>query len=151
MHTEEGVCTCVFRADAMTYSVTCGLSAHRIAARLDSDPRPVKLSPTPETVPLSGPLYDGIVATTPADPLVIQGADGEVIFALRDDGSVEAPDFERIPEAAVIFWRNVLRLAELSGLRVRPPFESVMAKGLNEVPEDPEDWADYEAEEATWD
>lgn len=75
---------------------------------------------------LRGPLYErGIVADTPEDPIVIIDHTGAVLFAVRDDGTVEAPNIERLPEAAVIFWRNVLELARLSGLTIKEPFGGV--------------------------
>jgi hypothetical protein len=79
-----------------------------------------------EGLELRGPLYEeGIVAANPEDPITIVGGDGLILFAVRDDGTVEAPDLGRLPEAAVIFWRNVLELARLSGLTIKPPFEGM--------------------------
>lgn len=49
--------------------------------------------------------------------------DGTKLFAIHADGTVEAPDYERLPEAAVIFFQNVLEIAQLQGYEVRKTSE----------------------------
>lgn len=55
----------------------------------------------------------------PIDPLVITDDDDELLFAIRRDGTVELPDPDRAGEAAAIFWREVMRMAEVAGYPVR--------------------------------
>ena len=50
--------------------------------------------------------------------------DGTKVFALYADGSVECPDNSKLPEAAVIFFREVCKIATLQGYTVRKPPES---------------------------
>jgi len=52
------------------------------------------------------------------DPLVIRDETGEVIFAIRVDGTVQMPDPAKAEKAAAIFWREVLSLADDMGIVV---------------------------------
>lgn len=54
----------------------------------------------------------------PVDPLVIQDEQGTVIFALHDDGTATMPDPEKAAQAAAIFWREVMAMADRLGVTV---------------------------------
>jgi hypothetical protein len=45
--------------------------------------------------------------------------DGTKIFAIRSDGTTEVPFPDRLDEAAVIFFRNVVEIAKLQGYGIR--------------------------------
>lgn len=69
-----------------------------------------------------GPLEpDKIVSADDdeVDLIEIHTTDGELIFAIRPDGSVYLPDPARVEEAAATFWRAVQELAENLGWTVR--------------------------------
>ena len=65
------------------------------------------------------PLVEGDQAIPyPTDPLVISDGDGNLVFAVRHDGTVEMPDPEKAELAAAIFWREVLAMADDLGIQV---------------------------------
>lgn len=53
-----------------------------------------------------------IVVPDQEHPLEIRGSDGELIFALRADGTAVVHP-RRTEEAAAIFWREVIEMAQL--------------------------------------
>lgn len=57
--------------------------------------------------------------------VMITSNDGRMIFAICSDGSIMCPDDNDIPEAAQIFWREVMALAEANNWSVRRPMRHI--------------------------
>ena len=97
---------------------------------------PQEAGRAPEMRPLDARsmVVDALVtpnADNVSDVIQIVGEDHKVIFRMLQDGTVEMPDPERVEEAAALFWRNVIALAECQGYKVR---------NLPEQPRSAEGW-----------
>lgn len=53
------------------------------------------------------------------DAITVVGGNGRTLFRYRSDGTVEVPHESDLPEAAVIFFRNVVEIANAQGYEVK--------------------------------